>query len=91
MLIHQRYIVVPLSKLLTSSLSDCPQTVSKPVAFPGFTLQAQGIINAFAGGLGTLQSEDCLTLNIWAPKFQGRPSKKDIRPVLVFFHGGRKF
>ncbi|OQO03357.1 hypothetical protein B0A48_11615 [Cryoendolithus antarcticus] len=65
---------------------DCPQTVAKPVHFPGFTAQAQGIINAFAGGQDTPQSEDCLTLNIWSSST--RPNGKK-QPVLVFFHGGR--
>lgn len=67
--------------------SDCPQTTSRPVDFPGFTPQAQSIINAFAGGGGNEQSEDCLTLNIWAPPMQ---HAKEKQPVLVFLHGGRK-
>jgi hypothetical protein len=72
-------------------ISDCPQTPAKPVNFPGFTPQAQGIINAFAGGAGTPQSEDCLTLNIWAP-LRGKKARKqkEKQPVLVFFHGGRE-
>ncbi|GAB7325729.1 hypothetical protein MBLNU13_g09689t2 [Cladosporium sp. NU13] len=68
-------------------------TPAKPVDFPGFTPQAQGIINAFAGGAGTPQSEDCLTLNIWAPLREKKSSKQkkeeEKQPVLVFFHGGR--
>jgi len=66
---------------------DCPQTGSIAVDFPGLTSQAQDVINAFAGGLGTPQSENCLTLNIWAPKLQETSTKQ---PVLVFFHGGRE-
>jgi cholinesterase len=76
---------------LTPNSSDCPQAASKPVDFPGFTPQAQGIINAFAGGAGTPQSEDCLTLNIWAPSSSKRSKKQDKVPVLVFFHGGREY
>nr|OQO27277.1 hypothetical protein B0A51_04913 [Rachicladosporium sp. CCFEE 5018] len=72
--------------LLLTLYSDCPQTVAKPVNFPGFTVQAQGIINAFAGGQGTPQSEDCLSLNIWSSSTRPKGKKQ---PVLVFFHGGR--
>lgn len=69
---------------LTSLFSDCPQTPSKPVDFPGFTPQAQRIINYFAGGGGNAQSENCLTLNIWT-----KSTDDCKKPVLVFFHGGR--
>ncbi|KAK4173861.1 putative lipase [Triangularia setosa] len=83
----------PPQKLLTPDLSynassfghDCPSTPSKPVNYPGFTPQAQRIINYFASATGTPQSEDCLTLNIWtSPSSPRRP-----KPVLVFFYGGR--
>ena len=67
--------------------SDCQQTESRSVDFPGFTPQAQDGINAFAGGLGTPQSEDCLTLNIWAPALHMNPTEQ---PVLFFFHGGSR-
>lgn len=33
-----------------------------------------------------MQSEDCLTLNIWSPA--GFPSTRDLLPVMVFIHGG---
>jgi para-nitrobenzyl esterase len=40
-----------------------------------------------AGGIGALpQSEDCLTLNVWAPADAATP-----RPVLVWLHGGAHF
>ncbi|KAJ0343761.1 hypothetical protein KNSL1_010030 [Colletotrichum chrysophilum] len=51
------------------------------------TPQAQRIISYFASGAGTPQSEDCLTLNIWA-----KPANKlhsSNKPVIVFFYGGR--
>lgn len=74
--------------LIASSCSDCPLSPSRPVDYPGFTPQAQQIIRYFASGAGTPQSEDCLTLNVWS-----RPTeiaKKQQKPVLVFFYGGRK-
>ena len=49
------------------------------------------MINAFAGGAGTPQSEDCLTLNIWAPPLAKDLRKQKKQPVLVFFHGGREY
>ncbi|KAL9484085.1 hypothetical protein ACSS6W_002874 [Trichoderma asperelloides] len=67
--------------------ADCPLTPSKPVAYPGFTPQAQQIVNYFASAAGTPQSEDCLTLNIWSKATQN--SLKATKPVLVFFYGGR--
>ncbi|KAK1827137.1 cholinesterase precursor [Podospora conica] len=66
---------------------DCPQTPGKPVDYPGLTPQGQRIINSFAAAEGNSQSEDCLTLNIWAsPSTNAHKAKK---PVLVFFYGGR--
>ncbi|KAF3059049.1 alpha/beta-hydrolase [Trichoderma afarasin] len=66
---------------------DCPLTPSKPVNYPGFTPQAQQIVNYFASAAGTPQSEDCLTLNIWSKATQNALKAK--KPVLVFFYGGR--
>lgn len=66
--------------------ADCPLTPSKPVDYPGFTSQAQRIVNYFASAAGTPQSEDCLTLNIWAKTTQNSLASK--KPVLVFFYGG---
>lgn len=68
---------------------DCPLSPSKAVAYPGFTSQAQRIINYFASGAGTPQSEDCLTLNIWSKATTKAVSAK--KPVIVFFYGGREF
>ncbi|KAK4212669.1 cholinesterase precursor [Rhypophila decipiens] len=74
---------------------DCPLNPSKPVnGYPGFTPQAQRIINNFASAAGTPQSEDCLTLNIWtraptSPQSSHAASKSNGKPVLVFFYGGR--
>jgi carboxylesterase type B len=67
---------------------DCPLTASKPVNYPGFTPQAQQIVNYFASAAGTPQSEDCLTLNIWSKPTAN--SGKALKPVLIFFYGGRK-
>lgn len=68
--------------------ADCPLTPSKPVDYPGFTPQAQRIINYFSTAAGTPQSEDCLTLNIWSKATSN--SLKAKKPVLVFFYGGSK-
>lgn len=69
--------------------ADCPLTPSKPVDYPGFTHQAQRIISYFTSGTGTPQSEDCLTLNIWAKATPAAATAK--KPVVVFFYGGSKF
>ncbi|KAK3984712.1 cholinesterase precursor [Cladorrhinum sp. PSN332] len=66
---------------------DCPLTASKPVNYPGFTPQAQRIVNYFASAAGTSQSEDCLTLNIWTKPTPN--AEKALKPVVVFFYGGR--
>ena len=66
---------------------DCPQTPSNPVDYPGFTPQAQRIIDYFTVRGGTPQSEDCLTLNIWTKPTSNAAKAKN--PVLVFFYGGR--
>ncbi|KAL2126828.1 hypothetical protein VTI74DRAFT_174 [Chaetomium olivicolor] len=66
---------------------DCPLTPSKPVDYPGFTPQAQRVINYFASAAGTPQSEDCLTLNIWSKPTPNAMATK--KPVLIFFYGGR--
>ena len=67
---------------------DCPLSPSKAVAYPGFTPQAQRIINYFASGAGMPQSEDCLTLNIWSKATPKAVATK--KPVIVFFYGGRE-
>lgn len=68
---------------------DCPLTPSGQVDYPGFTPQAQQIISYFASAAGTDKSEDCLTLNIWSKAT--KKSDKEGKPVIVFFHGGRKY
>ncbi|KAH7353258.1 carboxylesterase [Plectosphaerella cucumerina] len=70
---------------------DCPLTASAPVNYPNLTAQAQRVIGYFASAAGTPQSEDCLTLNIWSrPSAKPAPSgTPKLKPVLVFFHGGR--
>jgi carboxylesterase type B len=72
----------------TSFGYDCPLTANKPVAnYPGFTPQAQRIVNYFSSAAGTPKSEDCLTLNVWA-KPTGNSNRHN-KPVLVFLYGGR--
>ncbi|KAK8050948.1 hypothetical protein PG993_002333 [Apiospora rasikravindrae] len=78
---------VPPSENYALRRRDCPQTPPKPVDFPGFTPQAQRIIDYFVGGSGTTQSEDCLTLNIWTKPTASAAQQK--KPVLIFLHGGR--
>ena len=70
---------------------DCPLTPSKPVDYPGFTPQAQRIVDYFGSAKGTPQSEDCLTLNIWtsSKSTSGQTGNLLLQPVIVFFAGGR--
>jgi para-nitrobenzyl esterase len=35
-----------------------------------------------------VQSEDCLTLNIWTPEIPDNPTPRNGRPVMVWIHGG---
>ncbi|KAK0721180.1 Alpha/Beta hydrolase protein [Apiosordaria backusii] len=87
----------PPQKAFTPDLSynasafgyDCPLTPSKPVNYPGFYPQAQRILNYFASAAGTPQSEDCLTLNIWTKPISNTTSDSTLKPVLIFFYGGR--
>ena len=58
-----------------------------PLKYPGQTPQFPRIVDDFAGGRGNLQSEDCLTLNIWT-KY---PSSAEKKGVLVWIHGGSNF
>ena len=37
---------------------------------------------------GDVQSEDCLTLNIWTPEIPEEPASATGRPVMVWIHGG---
>ena len=66
---------------------DCPQKglTVPPLSYPGQTPQFKKIVEAFAGGRGNPQSEDCLTLNVWT---KGKVLNRT-KGVLVWFHGGR--
>ncbi|TKA61784.1 hypothetical protein B0A49_09466 [Cryomyces minteri] len=76
------------SRFIASNYSAiCPETPSRPVAYPDATPQEQRIVAAFGSQLSRPQSEDCLTLNIWTKPTA--KAKKGAKPVLVFFYGGR--
>ncbi|KAI1178681.1 alpha/beta-hydrolase [Nemania sp. FL0916] len=84
---------------------DCPQTPSSAFAYPNATAQYQRVYAAFVNQLGNVQSEDCLTLNIWSSSrtttvhsssSSSRPDslgpkkpKPKPKPVIVWIHGGR--
>ncbi|CAG7918797.1 unnamed protein product [Penicillium olsonii] len=63
---------------------DCPANPGSVPDYPGFTSQAPRIIKSFTQQLGTSQSEDCLYLNVWT-----RPTVSELKPVLLWIHGGR--
>ncbi|KAF6829123.1 carboxylesterase [Colletotrichum plurivorum] len=67
---------------------DCPLSPSRRVDYPDMTPQAQRIIGYFASDAGTPQSEDCLTLNVWAKPSTTKHGAAG-KPVIVFFYGGR--
>ncbi|KAL9121468.1 MAG: hypothetical protein Q9187_001970 [Circinaria calcarea] len=71
-------------KFYSQNRSDCPQTPSRPVAYPEATAQELRIVAIFANQYNKTQSEDCLYLNVW-----GKATPRFNKPVLVFFHGGR--
>ncbi|GAB7354517.1 hypothetical protein MBLNU459_g4983t2 [Dothideomycetes sp. NU459] len=76
-----------VSYIASNFSPSCPETPSKPVAYPNETAQGPRIVAAFSSQLNHTQSEDCLTLNIWT-----KPSAKSTnssKPVLVLFYGGR--
>jgi cholinesterase len=79
------------SKLVNASQfgDDCPQLASPPLDYPELKPHAQRIVSYFTASAGTNQSEDCLTLNIWARTTAA--SHSGTKPVLVFFHGGREY
>ncbi|KAI0814467.1 alpha/beta-hydrolase [Xylaria sp. FL0064] len=65
---------------------DCPQTSSSTFAYPNATAQYQRIYANFVNQLNNTQSEDCLTLNVWS---RASESKRRLKPVIVWIHGGR--
>ncbi|KAF2140431.1 uncharacterized protein K452DRAFT_335591 [Aplosporella prunicola CBS 121167] len=54
------------------------------VHYPDQTSQKNRIFAKFIGSPDHVQSEDCLTLNVWS-----KATNKTSKPVLVFIHGGR--
>lgn len=66
--------------------SDCPQNTAAFFAYPNATEQYKNVYAAFVNQLNNVQSEDCLTLNIWS---RGGVSSGGQKPVLVFIYGGR--
>lgn len=66
---------------------DCLSNKPPVSPFPNFS-QPSGfrVWNMFAAQTGNPSSEDCLSLNIWTKTPNGSAKK----PVLVWFHGGRK-
>ncbi|OAL53446.1 alpha/beta-hydrolase [Pyrenochaeta sp. DS3sAY3a] len=62
---------------------DCPQNQASFFAYPNATSQYQKIYANFVNQGNNTQSEDCLTINIWAG-----PSK-EAKPVIIWIHGGR--
>ncbi|KAJ5787487.1 Carboxylesterase type B [Penicillium paradoxum] len=68
----------------TAYSPDCPANSGKIADYPGFTPQALKIVKGFTQALNTSHSEDCLFLNVWT-----RPTVTNLKPVLLWFHGGR--
>jgi para-nitrobenzyl esterase len=65
--------------------APAPPTPWKDVlACTRFTTMAPQLTVARAAGVGGVQSEDCLHLNVWT----AGPRDRKKRPVLVYFHGG---
>lgn len=65
---------------------SCPANIGGTVAFPNKTAQFDRIFLAFTTQGGNVQSEDCLSVNIWV---KGKPEVgEDLKPVLVFYPGG---
>lgn len=67
---------------------DCLANKPAVNTFPNFS-EPSGFHawNMFAAQSGNPSSEDCLSLNIWTKT----PDNSAKKPVLVWFHGGRKF
>jgi hypothetical protein len=66
---------------------SCPANIGGTVAFPNKTPQFDNIYLAFTTQGGNVQSEDCLSLNIWVKDTLKLAHPK---PVLVFLPGGSK-
>jgi para-nitrobenzyl esterase len=52
------------------------------LSFGASAPQLAGTLERYFGGRAAVQSEDCLTLNVWAPRGEGP------HPVMVWIHGG---
>lgn len=66
---------------------DCLSNKPLVSPFPNFS-EPSGfrVWNMFAAQTGNPSSEDCLSLNIWTKT----PNDSAKKPVLIWFHGGRK-
>jgi carboxylesterase type B len=67
---------------------SCPANIGGTVAYPNKTAQFDRIFLAFTTQGGNVQSEDCLSANIWVKE---TPKAGQSKPVLVFVPGGSKF
>lgn len=68
-------------------IRSCPANIGGTVAYPNKTAQFDRIFLAFTTQGGNVQSEDCLSANIWV---KGTPKGGKSKPVLVFVPGGSK-
>jgi len=66
---------------------SCPANIGGTVAYPNKTAQFDSIFLAFTTQGGNIQSEDCLSANVWV---KGKPKAGESKPVLVFLPGGSK-
>jgi para-nitrobenzyl esterase len=57
--------------------------IREGAAFGPIAPQSPGLVELSLGGEPEVQSEDCLSLNVWTPELDGAR-----RPVMVWVHGG---
>lgn len=70
--------------------ADCPANIAPNNTWPLLTKQGRSILEKFTfQNTGHVQSEDCMTLNIWTPLRYQREKPEIPKAVLIFHHGGR--